>query len=371
MIKVLNILSDTNIGGAGRCLVNYLKYRDPSQFDVKVVLPRGSQLIPDVVAAGAQVIEADGIADRSFSPEGVRSLARILRQEKPDLIHTHGTLSGRIAGRLCGTKVVYTRHSAFPVPPGLQKGPGHWLNGAVNNFFADRIIAVSPATAENMIQGGISPKKITVLGNGVAPIVRADDAACEALRQKWGVPKDVFTAGMAARLEIYKGHHLLLEAARELKQEGRDFRILIAGTGGDEEALRHKIQQWDLGSHVIMMGFVRDMSALLSIMDIQLNCSYESEACSLSIIEGLSMGLPCVASRCSGNPWLVEDGVSGYLFENRNSHDLADKIRTLMDDPALLEKMRGSALEAYHNRFTAEIFAKNIESLYRNTLNGK
>ena len=371
MIKVINILSDTNIGGAGRCLVNYLKYRDVAGFDVKVIVPRGSQLIPDILATGTEVIEADGIADRSFCAEGVRSIIKILRKEKPDLVHTHGALSGRIAARVCGAKIISTRHSAFPVPKKLQKGPLHWLNGAVNFILADRIIAVSPATAENMIQSGISPNIITVLGNGVAPIVRSDEASCDAMRQKWAIPDRVFTAGIPARLEVYKGHHLLLEAARELKQEGRDFRILIAGTGSEEDAIRRKIQQWDLSSHVVMMGFVQDIPTLLSIMDIQLNCSYESEACSLSIIEGLSMGVACVASRCSGNPWLVRDGVNGYLFENRDPHDLANKIRALMDEPAALRQLRAGALESYNSRFTAQIFAKNIESLYLSTLSGK
>ena len=49
MIKVLNIISDSNIGGAGRCVLNFLKYYDRKNYDVKVVVPRGSLLIPEIV----------------------------------------------------------------------------------------------------------------------------------------------------------------------------------------------------------------------------------------------------------------------------------------------------------------------------------
>ena len=61
MIKVLNILSDSNIGGAGRLLVNYLHNFDRTKFDVKVVLPRSSQLIPFITAEKYDVIEISGI----------------------------------------------------------------------------------------------------------------------------------------------------------------------------------------------------------------------------------------------------------------------------------------------------------------------
>lgn len=371
MIKVLNILTDSNIGGAGRCLINYLKYCDRSRFQVKVVLPRGSLLIPEVRALDIPVIEADHIAERSFSPEAIFSLRSIIRTEKPDIVHTHGSFSGRIAGRLALSKVIYTRHSAFPVPDKLKKGPGHWLNGAVNSFFADAIIAVSPATAENLTDSGVPEGKITVMMNGVEPLTPSPPEARAALRQRLGIPEGVFTAGILARLEPYKGHAYLLEAAKELMEEGRDFRFLIGGGGASEEEIRQSIQRLGLEERVLFLGFVRDVPGVLSILDAQLNCSYGTEASSIALIEGMSLGLATVASDYGGNPWQVDDGVTGLLFKNRDSHDLAQKIRILMDQPETLAAYRANALEAYRTRFTGQIFARNIEAVYTKTLSGK
>ena len=371
MIKVLNIITDSNIGGAGRCLINYLRYCDRSNFEVKVILPRGSLLIPEVQALDYSYIEADHIAERSFSPEALGALLAIIRRERPDIVHTHGSFSGRIAAKLAGCKVIYTRHGAFPVSPKLKSGPGHWLNGLINGFFAHQIVAVSPATAENLVESGVREKKITVIANGVAQLPTVSPEKTRMLKAQWNLPEGTFVAGFPARLEVYKGHQLLLDAAARLKAQGRDFRILIAGSGTEEAAIQAKIQELDLSSHVLFLGFVEDMAGLFSVMDVQLNCSYESEACSLSIIEGMGAGVPAVASRCSGNPWLVADGVTGLLFENNDSADLARKLAFLMDHPEQLESMRLASLQAYQRRFTGEIFAANLESLYQNTLNRK
>ena len=90
MIRVLNIISDTNIGGAGRVLLNYLRYTDRGRFETLVALPRGSLLGPVLEEAGGRVLEVDGIADRSFDRGDIKLLRELIRRERPDLVHTHG-----------------------------------------------------------------------------------------------------------------------------------------------------------------------------------------------------------------------------------------------------------------------------------------
>lgn len=88
----------------------------------------------------------------------------------------------------------------------------------------------------------------------------------------------------------------------------------------------------------------------------------------MSIIEGMSLGLPTIASRCSGNPWLVEDGVTGLLFENNSSDGLTAALSALMDEPEKLKAMGVAARSAYEKRFTGEIFAANLEQVYADLL---
>lgn len=370
MIKVLNIISDTNIGGAGRVILNYLDYADRSRFETSVLLPRGSLLKEPLLQKGAAVYEADIAPDKSFDRASVRILKERIREIDPDIVHTHGSMSGRIAAKKCGRKVVYTRHSAFPVPARLKHGPGRWLNRWMNDHYADRIIAVSPACAENLTDAGVRPEHITTMMNGVKPVPRADEAACRALREKLGIAEGQFVFGILARLEEYKGHLDLLEAVKLLREQGRNPKILIAGTGSFENSIRTRRSELGLEDTVEMLGFVSDVAGLLSILDVQLNASYGTEASSIALLEGMSMGVPVIASRYGGNPFQVDDGEDGLLFETRNPKDLAEKMAFLMDSPQTLARMRGRAKEIFEARFTGGIFAKNVEQVYLTVLKG-
>ena len=370
MIRVLNIISDTNIGGAGRVLINYLQYTDRTQFDTAVALPRGSLLKAPLEELGTTVYEVDGIADRSYDRQDVKVLEELIRRVDPDIVHTHGALSGRIAARKCGKKVIYTRHSAFPVPAKLRYPPGRWVNKWVNEHYADRIIAVSPAAAENLTDGGISSKRITVMMNGVAPVERSTPEVCQAFREKYGLSADVFTAGILARIEPYKGHLHIVEAAEQLKEEGRTLQILVAGVGDYEPELRREVERRGLEDTVRFLGFQTDVAPVLSVLDVQLNASYGTETSSLSILEGMSMGLPAIVSSYGGNPWLIDDGEDGIIFPNRDSQGLARAIARLMDEPATLAHMGDRAKEIFQTRFTGEIFAKNVEQVYLDVLKG-
>lgn len=371
MIRILNIISDTNIGGAGRVILNYLRYADRNKFETLVAIPRGSLLKPLLEEAEVTVYEVDGMADCSYASQDVKALQTLIRRVKPDLVHTHGALSGRIAAKRCHVPVVYSRHSAFPVPAKLKYPPGRWVNKLLNEHYADHIIAVSPATRDNLTEGGISPKKITVVMNGVAPVSPISDGEKAALRRSLGLEPDVFTFGILARIEDYKGHLYLVYAAKLLKDRGySNFRILVAGTGAFEEEVTRAVTEMGVEDVVQMLGFRSDAAALLNILDVQLNASYGTEATSMALLEGMSLGLPTIASDYGGNPFVITSGQNGLLFPSKDSAALADAMAELMDHPEEVAIMREKALETYQSRFTGEVFARNTEQIYENVLKG-
>ena len=366
MTRILNIISDMNIGGAGRAVLTYLKYMDRSRFEAAVALPKGSLLAPGVRDLGADVFEVEAISDRSFDPAGIRKLQDVIRTYRPDIVHTHGSLSGRIAGRRAGCRVIYTRHSVFPVSPKLRRGPGRVINKVLNEHYADRIIAVSPAAVENLTDGGIRRDLIDVVYNGVEQLTPASEDTKNALRREFGIPEDVFTAAILARIVDYKGHMDILEAASLLKERGLRFVCLFTGTGeaGYLEQVEARIREKDLSGQVKMIGFRKDVADILSILDVQLNASYGTEATSLSLLEGFSLGLPAVVSDYGGNPYVVQDGENGLVFPTREPRRLADALERLITDPSLAARLRAGARESYQSRFTAALNASGIESVY-------
>ncbi len=369
MVKVLNIISDTNIGGAGRVLINYLKYYDAANFDVSVALPRGSELTGRLREFGVRLYEVEGIADKSLDLKAIRTLREVIERENPDIVHTHGALSGRIAGRQCGKRVIFTRHSAFPVKGYMRHGPLRLLNKIVNEHYADRIIAVSPAAAENLTDAGVSAEKIDIVMNGVDPVRPLSAAERSAIREELGLGPHEFTAGIVARVEEYKGHSDILRALRGVLDSGRDMKLLIAGSGPYEDTVRREISELGLTDHAIMIGFVEDVARVWGVLDVQLNASW-AEATSLALLEGFSLGLPAVASDYGGNPYVVEDGVNGLIFKTRDVAGLTERLIRLIDDPDLRERLGEGARRVYAERFTGQRFAREVERIYTKALEG-
>lgn len=370
MIRILHIVSDTNIGGAGRVILNYLRSADKERFDVHVAIPMGSLLKRSLEEMKVPFYEVEGIADRSFQKEDVKILGELIDRVKPQLVHTHGAMSGRIAARHRGIPVVYTRHAVFPVPGALKFPPGRWGNRLFNQIYADHVIAVSPATLDNLTREGVSPKKITVVMNGVTPVGRTGEEERSALRRELGIPEDTFLFGILTRIEDYKGHLYLLSAARKLKERGHtNFRILIAGTGDFEEDIEEAVIVSGVSDVVQMLGFRTDVKELLNILDCQLNASYSTEATSVALLEGMSVGLPSVVSDYGGNPWVVEDGVNGLIFPSRDSNALCDKMEYMLTHPQQGQEMGKKAEEIFQSRFTGRAFARRTEEIYLNVLN--
>ncbi|MGM9652666.1 MAG: glycosyltransferase [Eubacteriales bacterium] len=365
MIRVLHFISDSNIGGAGRLLVHCLRCIDRSRFSVAVVLPRGSALVPLIRDTGTETIEVDAGRDTSHERGAIRAFCRIIRAQKPDIVHTHSAFDARVAAWLCGVKSrIYTRHSVFEPSRRLTTFPGRQLAGFINNTLATRIIAVADAAADNLTATGVRADKITVILNGVEPVRTTSGAERAALRRSLGIGESDFVCGISARFEPYKGHADLLKAAETVCAARSDIRFLLMGTGSTEEETRRAAHEAGLDGNVIFTGFVPDVAPYYNIMDLSLNCSYGTEATSLALIEAMSLGLPAVVTRFGGNPGVIRDGENGLLTPVRDSGALAAAILRAASDPALYAALSDGARRIFQEKFTAAAMTRQIEAVY-------
>ncbi len=364
MIKVMHCISDTNFGGAGRVLLNYLNHFDADAFVVTVVVPKGSKLLNYFDTKKYRVIEFDGLYDRSYDKSDVKELIKVIKQYQPDIVHSHGALSARIAAKKCHKKIVYTRHSVFDLPKWQTSWYGKLLLGTINQYYADRIIAVSPAAKDLLVASGTKPQIIDVIFNGVEKLDRASEEKCEQFKAQYGIAENDFVCTIMARLEIFKGHKYIVEAARILNEQGvTNVKIIIAGTGEMEAEIKDLIAAYNLENSVILAGFVTDIPAILSITDIQLNASY-AEATSMALLEGFSLGVPAVVSDYGGNPYVVTDEENGLLFPKNDAQALAKAILRMKQDQSLYQKTVAKSTEIFDEKFTAQKMTENIEMLY-------
>lgn len=368
-MKVIEVSSDTNIGGAGRCLLVLLSEMDKDRFNPSVILPKNSLLKPKIAEIGVKIIEADIKPDKSLDFSAIKTFMNIFKAEKPDIVHTHASMSARIAAKLCGIKVVYTRHSVFPPSKRISSGIGKIINGFINNIFADRIIAVAEAAKENLTMTGVSSKKIEVILNGVYPLSPECDKP--ALKERFGVTDGEKVVSIVARIEDIKGHEFFIDAADKLLKKGCRAKFFIAGTGSYESVLKEKVSLLGREKDIVFTGFLSDVENLLRITDIQVNASYGTEATSLSLLEGMSLGVPAVVSDFGGNPGVISDGENGIIVPKKNAGKLANAIEMLLSDDWLYKKMAEGSKRIFKERFTAKIMTEKTEKIYEELAEGK
>lgn len=366
MIKVIHVISDTNIGGAGTVLLTTLYNIDRSRFDVKVVLPEGSALIPRLDALGFEHMTTKGGADKSFAIGAISEFMRIFKAEKPDIVHTHAAFSARIAAFLSGVRIrIHTRHSTFAPRPMLTRFPLRNLCGLVNNTLSTTMVAVSDSTKENLTAMGANPRKVEVIINGAEPLRKVSAEEAAALREKLGIAPDDFVVGMSARLEEVKGHIYLIEAARILRERGyANLRVLLIGTGATEQFLKEKTREYDLTDCVLFPGFVTDVAPYIQIMDVIANCSFGTEATSMALLEAMSLAKPAVATDYGGNAFIIENGKNGFIVPQKSPSNLAEAIQKLIDDPEKRTDMAKVAYSKYICRLTGKIMTGKLEKLY-------
>ena len=310
------------------------------------------------------------------------SLLRELADWQPDVIHSQCEFSTfRVASALSnrlGTPIVHTYHTVYEDYTHylyLSRRVGRYVVTAFSRWICGHTACIVAPTrkVEQLLRRYGVHCRIEVIPTGVdLRSFRENDnpQAREALRRQWDVAPEDYVLGILARLEDYKGHVDILQALAILRDEGRPVKLVIAGVGPYEQRLREETARLGLEAQVRFLGFVTDVAPLLSVLDLQLNASYGTETSSLSILEGMSMGLPAVVSDYGGNPWLIDDGEDGLLFPTRDASALARAVARLMDDRGELSRMGERAAEIFRQRFTGEIFAQNIENVYLDTLKG-
>lgn len=365
MIKVLNVLTDTNIGGAGRLLVHYLRNFDRSRFDVYVCLPKGSLLIPEVEKVGYSVIETEYGKDKTLEGAAIKELCGIIKDVKPHIVHSHASLSARIAALLCGVKSrMYTRHCAYDLPHSATSFPRKQISGFINNTLSTSIVAVADAAARNLTDTGVDPKKITVIQNGVEMLPEITDAEKSALKVSLGIKEGDTVLIINARLTAVKGHSYLFEAFCGICKNNESVKLIVLGTGEEEASLKALASELGIADKIIFTGFVDDVAPYIGISDINVNFSWGTETSSLAISEAMTLGVPTVASDFGGNPGMIEVGVNGILVQNKNAEALEKALTELINDPERIRALGDGARALYTKKFSASAMTRKLEAVY-------
>ncbi len=360
-LKVYHVLTDRNIGGAGRWLLNYLQHCNRTRFDVRVVLPKDSLLCEAVQNMDIPVIGMDCMADSSYDKKALQPLKALFQKDKPDIVHTHASLTARMAAKKAGVKKIFhTKHCMEAVGGNTLKRIAKRM---VNQHYSDIIIAVSQAVRHSMIAGGTNPKQIVTIYNGIAMSTPLTEEEKRDVLAQYGIPQGQKVVGIAARLEAVKDHNTFLRAAERICKQREDITFLIIGSGSMAEQIATEIKIMQLEHRIKMTGFVSDIETLEAALDLAVITSKEEALC-LSLLESMSAGVPAVGTDSGGVSEVICHGENGYLVAVGDDADLAKRILEILSDRSLYESMSKKAMAWTRTHFTAEQMAEKMEKLY-------
>jgi glycosyltransferase involved in cell wall biosynthesis len=171
--------------------------------------------------------------------------------------------------------------------------------------------------------------------------------------------------GTIAFLRPEKGLEVLIEAVRVLRKTIPTVECLIVGEGKEKAPLTTRIRELGLEHCVHMVGFRRDIPALLSVLDVVVIPSLFGEGIPQTLTQALAMARPVIASTNGGIPEVIQDGVTGLLIPPGNPAILSEKIAFLLNHPALGARMGQIGQKVMQERYSFEDMLIRTEDLYR------
>jgi glycosyltransferase involved in cell wall biosynthesis len=384
-VKILRVIARLNMGGPALHVAYLTAGLRERGYDTTLVagsLARGEDSMA-FVAEGrdVEVVRIDELG-REISPlrdlAATLRLARLIRRERPDILHTHtakaGTV-GRVAALLAGRRrppiVVHTFHGHVlrgyfgPVRSLVFRLLERWLAAHTT-----ALIAVSPQVRDDLVDLHVAPpERFAVIRLGIELDERVNGAQNGRLesRRYLGIPPDRFAVGWIGRMTAVKRTDDVLLAFKRLRDEGVDAVLCLVGDGPDRVQLERRAHELGVMRDTLFLGYQEDVAPFYAAFD-ALVLPSSNEGTPVSAIEALAAGRPVVATRVGGVPDVVEEGKDGFLVEPGATEELADRLAQLARDPVLREQMGRAGRERVLPRYAVDRLVDDVDRLYRSLL---
>jgi glycosyltransferase involved in cell wall biosynthesis len=366
-IRVLQVITSLERGGAENHLLALLGHVDRQAFDVETAVLRGEgELVPVLRQAGITV-HVLGARSR-FDPTALGRLTALVREQRYDIVHSHlfrADIYAGLAVARAGDQrplLVSTRHNddRFFLNPFI--GIAHYALSARQ----DLIIAISDHIARFTIARGVRyPSRVRRVYHGLeTPDVRELERAAQQIRSELGVPADAFLVGNVGRLAPQKGQRHLVAAMPLLVERVPQAHLVIVGGGDLEDYLRELSIEFGVSERVHVLGPRKDVPAIMHALDVFAMPSIW-EGFGLVLLEAMAAARPIVASRVATIPEVVVDGETGLLVPAGDSVALADALVRLAAEPELAQRLGEAGQQRLRQHFSVEKMVADTELLYR------
>ncbi len=376
-LKILHIIGGGEFGGAEQHILTLMEeFQKDTSIDVQVITFYDAAFSKALREKGFSVIpfKEFGRFDLRIYPR----LVELIQGIKPDIVHSHGVKANFFA-RLASTwaKVphrVTTVHSflehdyskAFPyfIANQMEKR---------TSFLCHHFAAVSNAIRHDLIERGISEKKISIIPNGIqvesySPTPDLIQAG-KNLRKAWNISNEAFVIGTTARLVPVKGLTYLLKGFALALQEEQALSLVVVGDGPQREYLLQLAKELKISENVRFVGFRKDVPKHLAAFDGYINTAI-SEGQSISLLEAMAAEKPAIVTGVGGMKEMVTDQESAIVIEPRSIEMIRDSILLLKQHEALRHRIRETAKQHLITHYSSTVMAEKLKRIYYQIVEG-
>jgi len=364
-LRVMRVITQLSRGGVEAKLAELLPLLAERGFEVSVCcIKEAGSLAHRFVDAG---ISVHVLPVRSrLHPVGLLRLARYMRRERVDIVHTHmyaANVTGSIAARLAKVPVIISNvHNVGKFSSGRQV----WMDRLLSRFRGATVCVSERVEADYLGATGLSDEKTVVILNGVdterfRPSSAAGDRSRHQIRREFGIGESEHVLVAAGRLIPQKSPELLIAAFRIVHESQPKTRLLVLGTGELLNGLMALTNELGLSASVIFAGYREDIAECLAASDVLVSSSVK-EGFSNVLLEALACGLPAVVTDVGGNSEALRDGREGFLCEP-SAEELAERIMRILGESELIKRMSENARKRAME-FSLERMAEQTAALY-------
>lgn len=359
----MQITHDLAIGGLQQVVVNICRNIDREKYHVTVLCLRElGEFAPQVEELGIKVLylpqKKNGVDHFAFL-----KVAKILRDEKIDVIHTHNTqpfFDGTLGAILSGVKAVIHTDHCRSFPDKKRYMFAEWLV----SHYAYKVVGVSDDTCNNLIKyEHISKKKIMTIVNGIDESLYNIKIDRDKKKKELGINREGPVIGLAVRLSKQKGIMYLIKAMPRILKEFPDLTLVIAGDGAEKNNLENDARKLGVHENIMFTGARLDIAELLKLFDLYVLPSL-FEGLPMVLLEAMAAKCPIVATDVGGNSMAITHDENGSLVASCDADIFAEEVIKVLNDSDLRSKYIRNSYSIFKEKFSARLMTERYSKLY-------
>lgn len=318
-----------------------------------------------------QLVEYKLPIQREINPlkdiKAILSTIKILKKEKPDIIHAHSAKGGiiaRVASIFYKVNVLHTPHaySFLSAENNFKKSVFLLIERLFKHANSYLLATSNSELMQGIEKVGYKEERALLFNNSILPIKSFKPLS---IHKTWP-DKYICSVG---RPSYQKNIEFMVEVISEIKKIDKDIHLVLMGVGfhaPNLEIVRKKIKELNLNENITLLGWTSRDDVFNIIKESQLYISTSRyEGLPYSVIESLALSKPIVATNCDGNRDLVKHDYNGFLLEKEDKNQMANYIITILKDKELKQRFSESSYKFYLDNFDLSKNIKKLEKQYR------